>query len=59
MEFFNMVLVKDTKSGDLIDILDLDQEQYASFLTGMEKLIVAYKVLVAPEDDIAPQYLPY
>ena len=46
MGFFNKILVQETKTGNLIDITNLDLEHYESFLTAMQKLQTAYKNLV-------------
>lgn len=50
MGFFNKILVQETKTGNLIDITNLDQEHYESFLTAMQKLQVAY--IVAKESKV-------
>jgi len=44
MVFFNKILVQETKTGNLIDITNLDKEHYEIFLDAMEKLKIAYKV---------------
>lgn len=42
MGFFNKILVQDTKTGNLIDITNLDKEHYESFLKAMQLLQSAY-----------------
>ena len=42
MEFFNKILVQETKTGNLIDITNLNKENYESFLEAMQKLQIAY-----------------
>jgi hypothetical protein len=42
MGFFNKILVRETKTGNLIDITNLDLEHYESFLTAIQKLEIAY-----------------
>jgi hypothetical protein len=44
MGFFNKILVHETKTGNLIDITNLDEKHYESFLDAMQKLQVAYIV---------------
>ena len=44
MGFFNKILVQETKTGNLIDITNLDEKHYESFLDAMQKLQVAYIV---------------
>ena len=42
MGFFNKILVQEKSTGNLIDITNLDEPHYESFLTAMQKLQVAY-----------------
>ena len=44
MGFFNKILVQEKTTGNLIDITNLDEQHYESFLDAMEKLQIAYKV---------------
>ena len=53
MGFFNKILVQETKTGNLIDITNLDLEHYESFLTAMQKLQTAY--IVAKENKLKPK----
>ena len=46
MGWFSKILVQKTNTGELVDITDLDQEHYESFLAAMEQLRIAYKVAV-------------
>lgn len=52
MEFFNKILVKETSTGNLIDIADLDEKHYESFLDTMQKLHVAY--VIAKKNNTVP-----
>lgn len=49
MGFFNKILVQETKTGNLIDITNLDQKHYESFLEVMQKIKIAYKVATKHE----------
>jgi hypothetical protein len=53
MGFFNKILVQETKTGNLIDITNLDLEHYESFLTAMQKLQTAY--IIAKENKLKPK----
>ena len=44
MGFFNKIFVQETKTGNLIDITNLDLEHYERFLTAMQQLQSAYVV---------------
>ena len=44
MGFFNKILVQEKSTGNLIDITNLDEQHYESFLEAMQKLQIAYKV---------------
>lgn len=46
MGFFNKIFVQETKTGNLIDITNLDKLHYESFLDAMKKLKIAYKVAI-------------
>jgi hypothetical protein len=48
MGFFNKILVQETSTGNLIDITNLDEKHYESFLVAMQKIQVAY--IVAKEN---------
>jgi hypothetical protein len=50
MGFFNKILIQETKTGNLIDITNLDLEHYESFLTAIQKLQSAY--IVAKENKL-------
>ena len=50
MGFFNKILIQETKTGNLIDITNLDLEHYESFLVAMQKLQSAY--IVAKENKL-------
>ena len=54
MEFFNKILVQETKTGNLTDITKLDQPHYESFLEAINKLRIAYYVAIErmQKDDI-------
>lgn len=45
MAFFNMVLVKDAKTGKLINIQDLDRNRYEEFLDVMQKISLFHSVV--------------
>jgi hypothetical protein len=42
MGFFNKILVQETTTGNLLNITNLDEKHYESFLVAMQKLHVAY-----------------
>lgn len=44
MGFFNKILVQENSTGNLIDITNLDERHYESFLDAMDKLQKAYKI---------------
>ena len=44
MGFFNKILVQETSTGNLVDITNLDEKHYESFLDAMQKLQAAYNV---------------
>jgi len=44
MGFFNKILVQETSTGNLIDITNLDEKHYESFLDAMQKLSIAYGI---------------
>lgn len=44
MGFFNKILVQETKTGNLIDITNLDKKHYESFLEAMQQLQTAYVI---------------
>ena len=44
MGFFNKILVQETTTGNLIDITNLDEKHYESFLDAMQKLQATYIV---------------
>jgi chromosome condensin MukBEF MukE localization factor len=44
MGFFNKILVQETSTGNLVDITNLDEKHYESFLNAMQKLQSAYIV---------------
>ena len=44
MGFFNKILVQETSTGNLVDITNLDEKHYESFLDAMQKLQAAYIV---------------
>lgn len=44
MGFFNKILVQETKTGNIIDITNLDKKHYESFLDAMQQLQAAYIV---------------
>ena len=46
MGWFSKILVQKINTGELVDITDLDQEHYESFLAAMEQLRIAYKVAI-------------
>ncbi len=46
MGWFNKILVVNSNTGDIQDITDLDREHYESFLDAMERLRIAYKVII-------------
>ena len=58
MEFFNKILVQETKTGNLTDITNLDQPHYESFLDTINKLRIAYYVAIErmQKDDICCPY---
>lgn len=47
MGFFNKILVQETSTGNLIDITNLDEKHYESFIDAMQKLRDAYIVAKA------------
>lgn len=44
MGFFNKIFVQENKTGNLIDITNLDEKHYESFLDTMQELQAAYIV---------------
>lgn len=48
MGWFNKILVQENKTGNLVDITNLDEKHYESFLDAMTKLNAAY--LIAKEN---------
>lgn len=44
MGSFNKILVQENSTGNLIDITNLDERHYESFLDAMDKLQKAYKI---------------
>ena len=44
MGFFNKILVQEKETGNLIDITNLDEKHYESFLEAMQQLQAAYIV---------------
>jgi len=51
MGFFNKILVQELKTGNLIDITNLDQQHYESFLDAVDKIRVAYKEAIGQKKD--------
>jgi len=47
MGFFNKILVQETSTGNLVDITNLDEKHYESFIDAMQKLRDAYIVAKA------------
>ncbi len=43
MGYFNKIFIQEIKTGNLVDITNLDKEHYESFLDAMQKLNIAYK----------------
>jgi len=40
--FFNNIFVKETETGGLININDLDKERYEAFLDFTQQIIISY-----------------
>ena len=46
MGYFDKIYIKEKKTGNLVDITDLDREHYESFLNAMNQLRAAYNVAI-------------
>jgi hypothetical protein len=44
MGYFNKILVQETETGNIIDITNLDEKHYESFLDTIQQLQAAYIV---------------
>ena len=50
MGYFNRILVQETDTGNLIDITNLDQEHYESFLDAVDAIKEAYKEAIESQN---------